>query len=65
MKYGIWEDGKRIEWVEPELADKISKGLFDYRPMFKKPESALALDCYKNNFNRPGNFDQRLANIKA
>ncbi len=57
MKYGIWEDGKRIEWVEPELADKISKGLFDYRPMFKKPESALALDCYKNNFNRPGNFD--------
>jgi len=66
MKYGLWEDGKRIEWIEPEQAEKIMKGQYDYRGSFKKPESAISsADFFRYNFNRPTNFDHRIAQIKA
>jgi hypothetical protein len=65
MKYGLWEDGKRIEWIEPDQAQKIMKGAFDYRGSFKKAESAQNLEYFKNTFNRPTNFDHRLSEIKA
>jgi len=64
MKYGLWEDGKRIEWIDSDQALKIMKGSVDYRSSFKKPESALYLEHAKNNFSRPPNFDNRLNSIK-
>lgn len=39
-KYGLWEDGKRIEWFEPEQVKSIEQGRLDYCGFFRKPESA-------------------------
>jgi len=44
MKYGLWEDGKRIEWIEPNTAQLIMKGKYDYTTGFKKSESAISVD---------------------
>ena len=30
-KYGLWEDGKRIEWFDQEQAMEIMKGKLDYK----------------------------------
>lgn len=30
LKYGLWEDGKRIEWFNEEQCQSITKGLLDY-----------------------------------
>jgi hypothetical protein len=30
MKYGLWEDGKRIEWFDLAAAEKIMKDELDF-----------------------------------
>jgi hypothetical protein len=39
MKYGLWEDGKRIEWFEESSAHEIMKGNEDYKKFFKREDS--------------------------
>jgi len=39
MKYGLWEEGKRIEWIAPDTAQLIMQGKYDYSSGFKKQES--------------------------
>ena len=33
-KYGLWEDGKRIEWFDDKTAADIEKGKVDYTQYF-------------------------------
>jgi hypothetical protein len=44
MKYGLWEEGKRIEWILPDTAQLIMKGKYDYSNGFKKQESINSVD---------------------
>ena len=37
MKYGLWEEGKRIQWFEGTQIDEIVQGRFNYHDYFKKP----------------------------
>jgi hypothetical protein len=30
MKYGLWEDGKRIEWFDLDTAQRIMKDEVDF-----------------------------------
>lgn len=30
LKYGLWEDGKRIEWFDNEIVDNIVSGKADF-----------------------------------
>lgn len=36
---GLWEDGKRIEWFNPDTVEKINKNEFDYSVYYKKSSS--------------------------
>jgi len=64
MKYGLWEDGKRIEWFDKETAQSIKDHKYDFTGHFKRQESAYYLED-QGSFNRPYNFDIRLKNVKA
>lgn len=39
-KYGLWEDGKRIEWFDEETAQAILNNQVDFTQYFTKRESA-------------------------
>ena len=54
-KFGLWEDGKRIEWFSQESQAKVNSGEVDYTEYFKNQESASSLPegC---QFNPPEKF---------
>ena len=33
-KFGLWEDGKRIEWFDEGKIEAINSGKFDYTTLF-------------------------------
>jgi len=33
-KFGLWEDGKRIEWFDEGKIEAINSGRFDYTTLF-------------------------------
>ena len=35
LKYGLWEDGKRIEWFNESDVDLINRKSLDYTNYFK------------------------------
>ncbi|CDW81907.1 UNKNOWN [Stylonychia lemnae] len=62
-KYGLWEDGKRIEWFDENQAMLIIKNQLDFTQKFHKQESKQYIDM-KQKFTQPPGFLQRLAEIK-
>ncbi len=44
LKYGLWEDGKRVEWFDIQTAQKIEAGILDFRSFFKKNSVANISD---------------------
>ena len=39
IKYGLWEEGKRLEWFKEDTQQKINSGQFDYASYFKNQGS--------------------------
>lgn len=63
MKYGLWEDGKRIEWFVEHQVQQINNYQLDYGTFFNQSESDNMVDrgaC----FRKPANFDDRLIEVK-
>lgn len=63
LKYGLWEDGKRIEWFDRETADNIVKGKVDFRQYFRRTESAAWVPETRS-FGKPLNFDRNMSEMK-
>ena len=63
VKYGLWEDGKRIEWFTEEDVQKINSRQMDYSQFFNQADSHEMV-TREASFSRPGNFDDRLSEIK-
>ena len=69
-KYGLWEDGKRIEWFDNDTAYAIMNGQLDFTQYFQKPESGQNVENYIEGndlglgFNRPYYFNQALLEVK-
>lgn len=69
-KYGLWEDGKRIEWFDEYAAQGILNGELDFTQYFTKPESAQNVENYIQGndlglgFSRPHGFDEALIEVK-
>ena len=55
MKYGLWENGRRIKWLEREEVAKIEEGDCQYKDNFKDPNS-LEIANQKLGFNPPHYF---------
>jgi hypothetical protein len=39
VKFGLWEDGKRIEWFTEEQVDQINNNKMDYGTFFSLSNS--------------------------
>jgi len=61
-KFGLWEEGKRIEWFEPDQHEKIIGGLLDYKMYFRKTESGFNVDPYAT-FEVPPKFHERVQRV--
>ena len=35
-KFGLWEDGKRIEWFDKKLVEMVESAEVDFRTFFRK-----------------------------
>ena len=62
MKYGLWEDGKRIEWFDEQMAQSIMKGKESYKKFFKREESFNFVN-EAQTFNKPHYFDNKLTQV--
>lgn len=63
-KFGLWEDGKRIEWFDMNIAREIQEGKRDFRDFLKRRESIDAFEETASDgrrlgftFYKPKNFD--------
>ena len=63
-RYGLWENGKRIEWFEDDMVGQINMGKVDVSSLFKSGESIETTPDYDQTFQRPPEFDERLKAIK-
>ena len=61
-KYGLWEEGKRIEWFEQDQIDKIQMGKLDYKMYFRKTESGFNVDQFAT-FDVPQKFHERVHKV--
>ena len=62
VKYGLWEDGKRIEWFNDNDVADIQRKKYDYTRIFNAPESQYMI-IPNSTFNKPDNFDQKMKEI--
>ena len=58
-KYGLWEDGKRIEWFEQEVVRGINERVVNYTEFFAQPESAELVQRLAT-FSKPKGFDKQI-----
>jgi hypothetical protein len=58
MKRGIWEDGKKLQWLDEEEVRAIEKGEMDFSLLFKEGESYEKIRRIKFSFFKgPENFE--------
>ena len=63
MKFGLWEDGKRIEWFDESQVQQINKKTLDYTQYFNTGGSAEMVEP-NAVFSKPIGFEDKLNDIK-
>lgn len=63
VKFGLWEDGKRIEWFSEEQTQEINQGSKSYLNIFHVEESANMVDEHAL-LMMPSNFNESLEQVK-
>jgi hypothetical protein len=63
VKYGLWEDGKRIEWFNEEDVADINLRRFEYKKFFNIANSADMV-MKDATLQRPLRFDDRMLEIR-
>lgn len=63
MKYGLWEDGKRIEWFLETQVQAINNGQMNYCSFFHQTDSEQMVET-NARFFKPLNFEERLAEVQ-
>lgn len=68
IKFGLWEDGKRIEWFTDDMVQAIQMKREDYRVHFKNEQSSHLVDS-NASFDPPigfqSNVDKVLEKLKV
>lgn len=62
IKYGLWEDGKRIEWFTDDMVESIRSRREDYRSLFHKNTSSELVDA-RADFESPTNFESNMKKV--
>ena len=60
IKYGLWENGKRVKWFDEQACLQINKGRFEVASSFTEPKSAEALRPGAT-FLMPKGFEENMA----
>ena len=60
IKYGLWEEGKRLEWFKEETQKKINSNEFNYASYFKNANSNILPN---QTFLEPQYFSKQLLEI--
>ena len=63
VKYGLWEDGKRIEWFNEGEVTAINSHRLDYTSYFHQTDSHEMVDRGAS-FSKPNGFEDKLSEIK-
>lgn len=63
IKFGLWENGKRVKWFDEQTIKLINQLTYDYTTEFKEPESGNHVRP-QSTFNKPKDFDMGLNTIK-
>lgn len=50
MKYGLWENGNRVKWYDPETINLINNGQYDFKTDFADPVRSRSLLPYNATF---------------
>ena len=63
-KFGIWENSKRLKWLNQDAIDLINKQQFDVGAQFTDPENSKK-GCVEGwKFSKPEDFDKNMQQIK-
>ena len=62
IKYGLWEDGKRIEWFNEEDVSDINLRKYDYKKFFQMANSSEMV-MKDATMSRPNKFDDKLNDV--
>ena len=63
MKYGLWENGKRVKWFDEQSIKLINQRTFDYTTSFTEEESANHVRA-NSTFLKPEDLDFHINKIK-
>ena len=63
MKYGLWENGKRVKWFDEQSIKLINQRTFDYTTSFTEEESANHARA-NSTFLKPEDLDFHINKIK-
>ena len=63
IKYGLWEDGKRIEWFNEEDISDINLRKYDYKKFFQMANSSEMV-MKDANLSRPVKLDEKLNEVR-
>ncbi|CAI2364784.1 unnamed protein product [Moneuplotes crassus] len=61
-RYGLWEDGKRVEWFDDEKIHNINNHDEDYKIYFRKEDSSNHCDEYAS-FQKPNRFHKKIDSV--
>ena len=63
IKYGLWENGKRIKWFDEQAVILINQKRYDFSTEFKdqKSQAVIKPNC---SFEKPNGFDDAMNNVK-
>jgi len=64
VKYGLWENGRRIKWFTPDEVSKINEGTLNYADFFELPKSKDEMPSGLG-FEPPTNFDTLVSVVKT
>ena len=62
MKFGLWEDGKRIEWFNETQVQAINNLQLNYTTFFHQTESEKMVEP-DATFRKPKLFDEKLSEV--
>ena len=61
VKYGIWDNGKRMKWFDEETINLINQGKYDYTQHFKIPSDHPQTGI---TFKRTDEWEKEMTKIK-
>ena len=64
VKYGLWENGRRVKWFDEQAVMLINQSRFDVSVHFTDKQSSSEALRPNATFLKPSQFDDSMAQVK-